>query len=84
MAIKTMNTSSDYNQRQEVNFYNDKSFCKQHKDPRIGPKEAAEANDFQPDKSHSFNVNPFIIQHRNYHIVYLSTTPLDLFHLFFA
>jgi hypothetical protein len=82
IAVKTMNTSSDCDQRQEVDSYDDKSFFKQHKGPRTDPKEAAGANDFPPDESRGFNFDPFIVQHRNYHIGYLPTTPLDLFQLF--
>jgi hypothetical protein len=82
ITVKTINTSSDCNQRQKVDSYNNKSFFKQHKGPRTDPKEAAGANDFPPDKSRGFNFDPFIIQHRNYHIGYLPTTPLDLFQLF--
>ncbi|KAK2122136.1 hypothetical protein NOF04DRAFT_1337341 [Fusarium oxysporum II5] len=46
-----MNTSSDPDQRQEVDSYNDKSFCEQHKGPHTGPKEPAGPNDFPADES---------------------------------
>jgi hypothetical protein len=84
MAIQSMNTSSDPDQRQEVDSYDDKSFCKEHKGPRIGPEDHAGANDFPPDETRGFNFSPFIVQPRNFHISYLPNTPLDLFQLFIA
>ncbi|KAL9564008.1 hypothetical protein ACKAV7_011868 [Fusarium commune] len=82
MAIQSMNTSSDPSQRQEVDSYDDKSFCKQHKGPCMGIKEPAEANDYPADETRGFNFSPFIIQPRDYHISYLRNTQLDLFQLF--
>ena len=61
MAIQSMNTSSDPSQRQEIDSYDDKSFCKQHKGPRMGSKEPAGANDFPADESRGFNFSPFIV-----------------------
>jgi hypothetical protein len=58
MAIQSMNTSSDPDQRQEVDSY-DKSFCKEHKGPRIGPEDHAGASDFPPDETRGFNFSPF-------------------------
>jgi len=82
MAIQSMNTSSDPSQRQEIDSYDDKSFCKQHKGPRTGLKEPVGANDYPADETRGFNFSPFIIQPRDYHISYLPNTPLDLFQLF--
>jgi hypothetical protein len=82
MAIQSMNTSSDPSQRQEIDSYDDKSFCKQHKGPRTGLKEPVGANDYPADKTRGFNFSPFIIQPRDYYISYLPNIPLDLFQLF--
>jgi hypothetical protein len=41
-----MNTSSDLDQRHEVDSYDDKSFYKQRKGSRTGPKEPGGANEF--------------------------------------
>ncbi|SCO92474.1 uncharacterized protein FRV6_16602 [Fusarium oxysporum] len=51
----------DLDQRQEGDSYDDKSFCKQHKGPRTGPKEPAGANEFPADESRGFNFSPFIV-----------------------
>jgi len=56
-----MNTSSDPDQRQEIDSYDDESFYEQHRGPRTGPKETAGANDFPPDETRGFNFSPLII-----------------------
>jgi hypothetical protein len=56
-----MNTSSDPDQRQEIDSYDDESFYEQHRGPHTGPKETAGANDFPPDETRGFNFSPLII-----------------------
>jgi hypothetical protein len=79
-----MNTSSDPDQRQEVDAYDEESFCKQHIGPHTGLKEPARANDFPADEARGSNFIPFIVEPRNYPFSYLPNTPLDLFQLSMA
>ncbi|KAM5528550.1 hypothetical protein FOXYSP1_19031 [Fusarium oxysporum f. sp. phaseoli] len=76
MAIQTINISSDLDQIQEVDSYDEKSFYKQHKGSCTDSKEPAGADDYPADKYRGFNFSPFIVQPCHYYIRYLPLSRL--------